>query len=60
MKTEGLPALNWLKSSVPTMTRSTRCCAGCWARHNLWLILAHLGMPLLALIGAIPWKARNA
>ncbi len=50
MKTDGLPARNWLKGSESDAIHAVLCGAG----HNLRLMLAHLRVLLLALIELTP------
>jgi IS5 family transposase len=53
MKTDGLLARNWLKGSEGDAMHAPLCGAG----HNLRLILAHLGVLLLALFAQLALAA---
>lgn len=55
MKTDGLPARNWLKGSEGDAIHAVLCGAG----HNLRLILAHLRVLVLALIGMMRYAGNS-
>lgn len=52
MKTDGLPARNWLKGADGDAIQTVLCAAG----YNFWLILRHLRVLVLAVI-ATPLRA---